>query len=81
MSPSMAKRTPAPLSPCSPRRTLIEHEEPTLPEAQLDRFLFCAFVDYPSCEEEWRVLDMHHRGVDHTVWSPWRCSAVAPEEL
>jgi len=30
-----------------------------LPEAQLDRFLFKIRVDYPSAEEERRVLDFH----------------------
>jgi len=30
-----------------------------LPEAQLDRFLFKVLVDYPSAEEERRVLEFH----------------------
>ncbi|MGD8441839.1 MAG: MoxR family ATPase, partial [Holophagae bacterium] len=30
-----------------------------LPEAQLDRFLFKVRVDYPSVEEERRVLELH----------------------
>ena len=30
-----------------------------LPEAQLDRFLFKVMVDYPSAEEERRVLEFH----------------------
>ena len=39
-------------------------------------------VDYPSREEEWRVLDMHHRGVDpHSLESLEVQCAVAPEEL
>ena len=29
-----------------------------LPEAQLDRFLFKVMVDYPSCDEELKVLEM-----------------------
>jgi len=36
----------------------------SLPEAQLDRFMFKAVVGYPSEEEEVRVLDMHSRRVD-----------------
>lgn len=61
----------------------IEHEGTyPLPEAQLDRFLFKCLVDYPSREEEWRVLDMHHRGVDpHSLESLGVQCAVAPEEL
>jgi len=30
-----------------------------LPEAQLDRFMFKALVDYPSAEEERRILELH----------------------
>lgn len=36
----------------------------SLPEAQLDRFMFKAIVGYPSEEEETRVLEMHSRKVD-----------------
>jgi MoxR-like ATPase len=36
----------------------------SLPEAQLDRFMFKATVGYPSEEEETRVLEMHSRKVD-----------------
>ncbi len=35
-----------------------------LPEAQLDRFLFKLVVPYPSVEEERRVVESHHRGLD-----------------
>ncbi|HVA78044.1 MAG TPA: MoxR family ATPase [Candidatus Binataceae bacterium] len=31
-----------------------------LPEAELDRFLFKIRIDYPSAEEEFRILDTHH---------------------
>ena len=34
-----------------------------LPEAQLDRFMFKLIADYPSAEEETRVLAMHGRQV------------------
>lgn len=36
----------------------------SLPEAQLDRFMFKAIVDYPDEAEEARVLDLHSRQVD-----------------
>ncbi len=36
----------------------------SLPEAQLDRFMFKAVVNYPSEEEESRVLEMHSRQID-----------------
>jgi MoxR-like ATPase len=36
----------------------------SLPEAQLDRFMFKAMVSYPGEEEEARVLDLHSRQVD-----------------
>lgn len=36
----------------------------SLPEAQLDRFMFKSIVDYPEEAEEARVLDLHSRQVD-----------------
>lgn len=36
----------------------------SLPEAQLDRFMFKAMVSYPGEEEEARVLDLHSRQID-----------------
>lgn len=36
----------------------------SLPEAQLDRFMFKAKIDYPTEAEEGRVLDLHSRQVD-----------------
>ncbi|PWT74621.1 MAG: magnesium chelatase, partial [Bacteroidetes bacterium] len=39
----------------------IEHEGTYhLPEAQLDRFLFKIKVDYPTTEEEFRIVMNHH---------------------
>ena len=35
-----------------------------LPEAQLDRFMFKLFVDYPSSSEEIKILNMHGTQVD-----------------
>ena len=35
-----------------------------LPEAQLDRFMFKLVVNYPSSEEEARILAMHSMQVD-----------------
>jgi MoxR-like ATPase len=36
----------------------------SLPEAQLDRFMFKAVVEYPSEEEEAQVLELHSQQVD-----------------
>jgi MoxR-like ATPase len=36
----------------------------SLPEAQLDRFMFKAIVNYPDESEEARVLDLHSRQID-----------------
>jgi MoxR-like ATPase len=36
----------------------------SLPEAQLDRFMFKAMVGYPSEEEEIKVLQMHSQKID-----------------
>jgi MoxR-like ATPase len=33
-----------------------------LPEAQLDRFLFKLFIDYPAADEETRILRLHTEG-------------------
>ena len=39
----------------------IEHEGTyPLPEAQLDRFMFNIFVDYPDEEEEFQIVKRHH---------------------
>ena len=35
-----------------------------LPEAQVDRFMFKLLIDYPSQEEETRILERYERGVD-----------------
>jgi MoxR-like ATPase len=35
-----------------------------LPEAQLDRFMFKLLVDYPSVDEESRILTLHSRQID-----------------
>ena len=45
----------------------IEHEGTyRLPEAQLDRFLFKAVVDYPNIEEELAIIQGHHTRKGHT---------------
>jgi MoxR-like ATPase len=36
----------------------------SLPEAQLDRFMFKAMVSYPSEQEEARILDLHSKQID-----------------
>ena len=38
-----------------------------LPEAQLDRFMFKAMVNYPTEQEESRVLDLHSQQIDITT--------------
>jgi MoxR-like ATPase len=41
-----------------------------LPEAELDRFLFKIRIDYPSAEEELRVLETHHAHAMPVVNAP-----------
>jgi MoxR-like ATPase len=42
----------------------FEHEGVfRLPESQLDRFLFKVSIDYPSVDDELRMLELPHRGV------------------
>jgi MoxR-like ATPase len=55
-----------------------------LPEAQLDRFMFKLVIDYPSAEEEARVLALHSAQVEldrrlnelNTVTSPQEIMAI-----
>ena len=55
-------------SSCWPRRIRIEHEGTyPLPEAQLDRFMFHILVDYPSEEEEFRIVRQTTADVDTHV--------------
>lgn len=35
----------------------------SLPEAQLDRFLFKIVVDYPNAEDEFQIIKNHHEGI------------------
>ncbi|MDO5451049.1 MAG: MoxR family ATPase [Akkermansia sp.] len=48
-----------------------------LPEAQLDRFLFKVMVDYPSCDEELKVLEM----MSSTAPAPTTGTVVSVAEL
>ena len=51
-----------------------------LPEAQLDRFLFKQMVDYPSAEEERRIIASHGAGrsvMDPVAWGVERCTDAA----
>jgi MoxR-like ATPase len=49
----------------------------TLPEAELDRFLFKIRIDYPSAEEEVRMVTTHHA----SLTSPAIASIASAEEL
>lgn len=51
-----------------------------LPEAQLDRFIFRIKVDYPSVEEEVRIIQGHHRRKG-TVPQEMISGIVNPKEL
>src|SRR4029079_10993805 len=60
----------------------------TLPEAQLDRFMFKVIVSYPSAAEEADILKMHSRQIDidkrlaeelQTVTSPEEIVSVTEE--
>lgn len=48
-----------------------------LPEAQLDRFLFKVMVDYPTRDEELKVLEM----MSSTKGAPSTSPVVTPEEI
>ena len=59
--------------PMSPLYTILATQNPVeqegtykLPEAQTDRFLMKLTMDYPSAEEELRILQRHHENVVFT---------------
>jgi len=52
----------------------------SLPEAQLDRFMFKAMVSYPGEEEEARILDLHSRQVDFSTMLEEKVSKIASAE-
>ncbi len=53
-----------------------------LPEAQLDRFMFKVMVDYPTPEEEARVLKEHSRQVDlDKRLAEEVCTVTSPEQI
>jgi MoxR-like ATPase len=53
----------------------------SLPEAQLDRFMFKAIVSYPDEAEEARVLDLHTRQVNLSTVLQNEVSQIANAEL
>lgn len=52
-------RLPKPFVVLATQNPIEQEGTYPLPEAQLDRFLFKVVVDYPSAEEERRVLEFH----------------------
>ncbi|HEY0312702.1 MAG TPA: MoxR family ATPase [Allosphingosinicella sp.] len=71
----------------SPRFMVVATQNPIeqqgvypLPEAQLDRFLFKQKVDYPSAEEERRIIASHgacKTSMDPAEWGVERCADAA----
>ncbi len=53
----------------------------SLPEAQLDRFMFKLHVDYPSAEQEAEILKMHSQQVDLNKRLETEIDTVASPEL
>ncbi len=52
-----------------------------LPEAELDRFMFKLVVNYPSADEEARILDMHSRQLDFDERLEALDTVTGPEEI
>lgn len=49
----------------------VEHEGTyNLPEAQLDRFMMHLEVDYPSAEEELKIIELHEGKVENPSFAP-----------
>jgi MoxR-like ATPase len=54
----------------------------SLPEAQLDRFMFKAMVSYPSEQEESRILEMHSKQIDlSSVLKDQVAQVTNPEQI
>ncbi len=54
-------RLPEPFMVLATQNPIEQEGVYDLPEAQLDRFLIKLFIEYPSIEQEFRVLQTHHR--------------------
>jgi MoxR-like ATPase len=52
-------RLPEPFVVLATQNPIEQEGTYPLPEAQLDRFLFKVMIDYPSAEEERRVIEFH----------------------
>ncbi|WP_294256208.1 MoxR family ATPase [uncultured Sphingomonas sp.] len=70
--------------PLSERFTVVATQNPIeqqgvypLPEAQLDRFLFKQIVDYPSVEEERKIIAVHGARSGAMAPEDWGITAVA----
>ncbi|MET3725809.1 AAA family ATPase [Sphingomonas trueperi] len=70
--------------PLSERFTVVATQNPIeqqgvypLPEAQLDRFLFKQIVDYPSAEEERKIIALHGARSGAMAPEDWGVHAVA----
>lgn len=70
--------------PLSDRFTVVATQNPIeqqgvypLPEAQLDRFLFKQTVDYPSAEEERKIIARHGARTAAVTPDEWGVTAVA----
>jgi MoxR-like ATPase len=73
--------------PLGPRFTVIATQNPIeqqgvypLPEAQLDRFLFKQIVDYPSAEEERRIIATHGNASEQMSPAFWGVARRADAE-
>src|SRR3546814_17153157 len=73
--------------PLGPRFTVIATQNPIeqqgvypLPEAQLDRFLFKQIVDYPSAEEERRIIAAHGNASEQMSPGFWGVTRAADAE-
>jgi MoxR-like ATPase len=47
-----------------------------LPEAQLDRFMFSLWMDYPSRQEEIRIVSQMHRIASHRIGHVFTCEEL-----
>lgn len=54
-------RLPEPFLVLATQNPIEQEGVYALPEAQLDRFLLKLFIEYPSIDQEFRVLQTHHR--------------------
>jgi MoxR-like ATPase len=74
-------RVPRPFLVLATQNPIESEGTYNLPEAQLDRFMFKLVIDYPSADEEARILAMHSLQVDLDERLASLATVTSPDEI